>query len=81
MHSHRCEQIYKETFLLLRPNNLFFLTSYFRDTDHLMYICCHLSVFPNDPVRICPVKLKIVMLYHMNNLFEKLLRGYLTPHL
>ena len=35
-----------------------------------LYICGQLSVFPNTFVMICPVNLKIGMLYHMNNIFR-----------
>ena len=29
-----------------------------------------MSVFPSNSVRICPIKLKIGILYHMNNTFQ-----------
>ena len=35
-----------------------------------LYICCQLSVSPNKSVRICPTKLKLVILCHMNNTFR-----------
>ena len=39
IHSQRCtfQQIYKGTFLLLRPNNFLFLTLYFREPYRFMY--------------------------------------------
>ena len=60
----------------MRPNNFFFSTR-FRDTlfdvfDTLfnvlcLYICRQLSVFTNNSVGVCPIKLKIGMLCQMNN--------------
>ena len=79
MHSQRCQrqQIYKETFLLLRPNSFIFLKRYFRDTHRLMYKKLNSFVHtfavngnffsPNKPVRKSPIKLKINILNHINN--------------
>ena len=79
MQSQRCQpqQIYKETSLILRCNNFSFLLLYFGDTSFdvqkveivCFYICCLLSVFPNNSGRIWPIELKIGMLHHMNNTF------------
>ena len=79
MHWQRCEprQIYEEMSLLLRLNSFFFMTHYFGDASFdiqkvelvCLSICHQLSVFPNNAVRICPITLKIGMLYHMNNDF------------
>ena len=34
------------------------------------YICCQLSVSPNNSARICPTNLNICMFYHMINSFR-----------
>ena len=78
MHSERCElsQTCREMSQLI-----FFLikTLFLRHTSFdeyksgiplYIYICCLLSVFPSNSVRICPIKLKIGILYHMNNTFQ-----------
>ena len=81
MQLQRCEpqQNYRETFLFLPPNNFFLLNTLFqRHTlfDVLkvelvcLYICRQLSVFPKNSIRIYPIKLKIDMLYYMNNTFQ-----------
>ena len=75
----RCEPqlIFGEISLLLRPNLFFFLTPYsgectsntlfdaYKVELDCLYICHQLSVFPHDSLRICPIKLKIGMLYQM----------------
>ena len=37
---------------------------------HCLCICRQLSIFPINSVRICPIKLKVGVLYHMNNTFQ-----------
>ena len=57
----------------------FYLNTYTsREAHYLMherfnlfvYISFHLLVFPNKSGRIYPIKLKIDMLYHMNDIFR-----------
>ena len=69
----------KETSLLLRPNNYFFLTRYFEDTysmvDKKLNLFIYLSpiaISPNNSVKICPRKQKTDMLYQMDNTFHTL---------
>ena len=75
----RCEfqQIYKGMSLLLRPNKFFLLIRYFADASFdkknaklflFIYLLLWL-VFPNNPIGICPIRLKIGMFYHINNSF------------
>ena len=60
-------------------NIFFILMHYFGDThdlvhQHLSSFCLdtsnQLSVFPNNSDRICLIKLKMGILYHMNNTFR-----------
>ena len=36
----------------------------------ILYICCKLSGFPNNSHEVCFIKLKIDILYHINNTFR-----------
>ena len=77
MHSQRCEyqHIYKES----RPNNFLFSKLTILKATYILWciksktclfiICCQLLVFPSNSVRICPIKLRFAMLYHMINTF------------
>lgn len=77
MHSQRCEyqRIYKES----RPNNFLFSKLTILKATYILWciksktclfiICCQLLVFPSSSVRICPIKLRFAMLYHMINTF------------
>ena len=72
--SYGSERVNKEMSLLLRPN---FLTSqHILDKHRLMlnsslyiYLSSFATFFPNASVRLCPIKLEIGMLYHINNIF------------
>ena len=79
MHSQRCElrQISKKMSQLI----YFFLTRYFLrhtafDKEKVEFTClfisCQWSVFPNNSIRICPIKLNIGLPYHTNNVFQSI---------
>ena len=66
---------FKEMSLLLRPDNVLFSTRFY---THIMYKKSNLFVytfdaicqfFPNNSVRVYPIKLNIGMFYHMSNTF------------
>ena len=88
MHSWRCEpqQIYKETSLILCPNNFLLDTLFWRHASSdvqkvelvCLYTCRQLSVFPNNSVRICLIRLKISMLYQINNTFRNTVFRYVS---
>ena len=77
MHSQRCDyqHIYKESC----PNNFLFSKLTILKATYILWciksktclfiICCQLLVFPSNSVRICPIKLRFAMLYHMINTF------------
>ena len=56
--------------LLWRTNNFFFSTHRLMYKLVCLWICRHLSSFPNNSIRVYPVKLKIGILDHMNNTFR-----------
>ena len=65
--------------MILRSNIFFLNTLFWRRTLFnickaelvCLYISRQLSVFPNNLVRVCPIKLRINMLCHMNSTFQK----------
>ena len=83
----RCEpqQIFNETFLLLCPNNFSpqhvisetHIHWYIKSSTCLFIYLSPSIVFPMNFLKIRPIKLKIGMLYHMNNIFETSFFRYL----
>ena len=57
----------------------FFSTGFmYKKSNSFVYIFVVLSVFPNNFVRVCLIKLKIGMLYYMNNTFRNTVFRYLS---
>ena len=63
--------------LELHPSNFFFSTMLKDIVEYIkklvcLYICCQLSVFPDNSTRVCHIKLKIDKVYYMNNTVDVL---------